>query len=174
MDTSEILRALDAQIAQLQQVRRLLSESASTPALSAEPAKRRGRPPAVAKTVEVKPAGKRTMSEEGKARIAAAQKKRWAKSKKAARAAATPVIAKKSAAPAKKAAGKQAAAPVKAAPAKAATKKAATPAKKAPAKKTIRTGNKSSAANAAQAADRAEPANNTAPLASMEETAAEA
>ncbi len=167
MNLPEVLRALDAQIAQLQQARQLLSDSASTPAPSIEPAKRRGRPPAVTKAVEATPAGKRTMSEEGKARIAAAQKKRWAKSKKAAKAAAAPVIAKKTSAPAKKAPAKKAAAPVKpAAPAKAVTKKVAAPVKKASIpKKPVK---------APQAAESAEPANSTTPPAAVEEIAAEA
>ena len=136
MEIPEIVRALDAQIAQLQQVRQLLSDSASTSVPSEEPAKRRGRPPGTAKPVEAKPAGKRTMSEEGKARIAAAQKKRWAKSKKAAKAAASAIVANTAAAPAKKAPAKKAAVPAsKTKPAKVAAKKAAPPAKKAPAKK---------------------------------------
>ncbi len=167
MTIPEVLRALDAQIARLQQARQLLSESASTPVPEIEPAKRRGRPPAAAKPVQTKPTGKRTMSDEGKARIAAAQKKRWAKSKKAAKAAVTPIAAKKTSAPAKKAPAKKAAAPVKpAAPAKAVTKKVAAPVKKASIpKKPVK---------APQAAESAEPANSTTPPAAVEEIAAEA
>lgn len=135
MNIPEVLRALDAQISQLQHARQLLSASTSTPIQSKEPGKRRGRPPGTAKTVEVeaKPAGKRTMSEEGKARIAAAQKKRWARSKAARVAATPPVAAKKSTPPAKKAGPKntvQAATPARTAAKKASAKKTAPPAKK--------------------------------------------
>lgn len=83
MNLPEILGAIDAEIAQLEQARQLLSGSEVAAASSTFSVKRRGRAPAVRKE-EAKPAGKRTMSEEGKARVAAAQKKRWAKFRKAA------------------------------------------------------------------------------------------
>ena len=79
MPTEKIIAAIDQQLALLQQARSLLIEAAA-PGLTA---KRRGRP----KTVEVVPAPnapKHTMSAEGKARIAAAQKARWAALKKSA------------------------------------------------------------------------------------------
>ena len=84
MQTDAILAAIDREIAQLQHARALLAGNAVT-ALSG---KRRGRPKgSVAKTkslrTEAPKAGKRTMSAEGKARIAAAQKARWATQKKA-------------------------------------------------------------------------------------------
>ena len=129
MDLAEILRALDAEIARLQQARQLLGGSEVAAASSALPRKRRGRPPAGAK-VEAIPAGKRTMSEEGKARVAAAQKKRWAKSSEAAKVTPPVVARKKAAASAKEVAAKKATAPVK----KAVLAKRAT----APAKKAIR------------------------------------
>jgi hypothetical protein len=82
-----ILTAIDQQIVNLQRVRALL-ESNSTGAT-----KRRGRPPASAKVHTISahaPATKRRkrgkMSAEGRARIVAAQKARWAKVKKAAKA----------------------------------------------------------------------------------------
>jgi hypothetical protein len=90
MQTNEILEAIDQKISQLQQARALLTNQAS----QLQTGKRRGRPkssdsktaksiPAAAKTA------KRTMSAEGKARIAAAQKARWAAKKKATKSAVT-------------------------------------------------------------------------------------
>jgi hypothetical protein len=85
MQTNKILEAIDQQISQLQQARALLTNQAS----QLQTGKRRGRPkssdsktakanaPAAVKTA------KRTMSAEGRARIAAAQKARWAAKKKA-------------------------------------------------------------------------------------------
>jgi hypothetical protein len=67
---------IDGEIARLEQIRALLSGTAS-------PAAKRGRPAGVVSTT--KPA-KRVMSPEARARIAAAQKKRWAKQKAAANA----------------------------------------------------------------------------------------
>jgi hypothetical protein len=68
MDTQELVAELDAEIERLQRVKALLT---------GQP--RRGRPPG--KSPE--PAGlrRRTMSPEGRARIVAAQKARWAKKK---------------------------------------------------------------------------------------------
>jgi hypothetical protein len=85
MQTNEILEAIDQQISQLQQARALLTNQAS----QLQTGKRRGRPKSSdSKTAKVSaPAAvktsKRTMSEEGKARIAAAQKARWAAKKRA-------------------------------------------------------------------------------------------
>jgi hypothetical protein len=80
MDTKELIAQIDAEIARLQQVKGILSGSTTT---------RKKRDPNKAKTaptpVIVK---KRTMSPEGRAKIAAAQKARWAKAKKAAKKAA--------------------------------------------------------------------------------------
>ncbi len=85
MDVKKILTEIDAEISRLTQVRALLSQAGIE-------APRRGRPrgsinsPKPAKVAAKKsPAAKRTMSAEGKARIAAAQKARWAKQKKAAK-----------------------------------------------------------------------------------------
>jgi hypothetical protein len=55
MDTKQVLAELDAEIARLEQVRRLLAGAV-------DPGRK----------------AKRTMSAEGRARIAAAQRKRWA------------------------------------------------------------------------------------------------
>jgi hypothetical protein len=84
-----IIEAIDKEIASLQEAKRLLS---GTPA--ALPLKRRGRPAGVKnKTVPVAPVEtpRGGMSAEGKAKIALAQKKRWAAVRKAAKAAATTV-----------------------------------------------------------------------------------
>jgi hypothetical protein len=75
MDTKkEILAHLDTEIARLQQVKGILSGSTTT---------RKKRGPDKTK-VALKPiiVKKRTMSPEGRAKIAAAQKARWAKAKK--------------------------------------------------------------------------------------------
>jgi hypothetical protein len=61
MDTTKLIEALDLEIARLQHAKALLSG-----------APLKGKPKAV----------KRTMSAEGRARIAAAQKARWAKARK--------------------------------------------------------------------------------------------
>ena len=75
MITSEIVQAIDQEIAKLQQVRTLLQETATI-------AKRGpGRPPkALSAVAPVK--RKRTLSAEARAKIAAAQKARWAKARK--------------------------------------------------------------------------------------------
>jgi topoisomerase IA-like protein len=69
MDRTELLSSIDAEIARLQEARALLA--------GRDGHVRRGR----------KPGKKRTMSAEARARIAAAQRKRWAAQKKAAKAA---------------------------------------------------------------------------------------
>jgi len=61
MNTSDLIAAIDAEISRLQQARKLLSGSTGA----------RG--------------GKRVMSAEARARISAAQKKRWAQQKRAAK-----------------------------------------------------------------------------------------
>lgn len=81
MNTSEIVSALDAEISRLTQVRELLDGAAKS-------AKRRGRPVGSVSRVGESEASskasgtassKRTMSAKGKARIAAAQRERWAR-----------------------------------------------------------------------------------------------
>jgi hypothetical protein len=100
MDLSSILDEIDRQIAQLQQAKALLTDS-SAPRKVGRHAKA-----VAAKTVLSR---RKPLSAEAKARIAAAQKKRWAKVMKAAK-----VGAKKTApAPVKKTPGKKAAALVK-------------------------------------------------------------
>lgn len=91
MDLSAILKAIDEQIATLRQVKELLS-AASTTDIRTEKAVAAIKAKA---PVAAKKTGKRTMSAEGRARIAAAQKKRWA-TKQGASAAKSGSTAKKS------------------------------------------------------------------------------
>ncbi|WP_074655775.1 hypothetical protein [Terriglobus roseus] len=87
MNTTEILSAIDAEIGKLMQARSILSDYSVPVAIRRGP----GRPkkiasaPQRAATVPHVKAVKRGMSAEGKARIAAAQKKRWAVAKKLAK-----------------------------------------------------------------------------------------
>jgi len=68
MDTKALIAELDAEIDRLKEVKALLTGQTTSP--------RRGRPPAT------KSKSRRTMSPEGRARIVAAQKARWANAKK--------------------------------------------------------------------------------------------
>jgi hypothetical protein len=77
MDTTAIIALIDAEIFALQTARKALT-AISTPGTQA---KHRGRP---AKSAASAPK-RRTVSAEARARIAAAQKKRWAKQKRAAK-----------------------------------------------------------------------------------------
>jgi len=77
MNTSEILTAIDNEIARLTQARDLIASQTT--------GKRRGRPPASAKAVPVRKSNRKPLSAEARAKIAAAQKARWAKAKKAAK-----------------------------------------------------------------------------------------
>jgi hypothetical protein len=74
MDTTEIIRTIDAEIARLKQARELLSGHVSAPV-------KRGRPFSSTTAAKSKPRKRRMISAEGRARIAAAQKARWAKAK---------------------------------------------------------------------------------------------
>ena len=77
MDIRSIIAEIDAEIGRLQQAKFLLGGEVT-------PKKGRGRPPKtlLATSDSAKPQ-RRTMSAAGKARIAAAQKARWAKIRKA-------------------------------------------------------------------------------------------
>jgi hypothetical protein len=86
VNIQEILAALDAEIARLQLARSLI-------AASGEP-KRRG-PPAKSASSTVPAPKKRTLSPEARKKIAAAQKKRWAKQRAAKPVQITRVPAKK-------------------------------------------------------------------------------
>jgi hypothetical protein len=73
MDTLEVIQSIEAEIARLEKARALLNGHVSTPA-------NRGRPVSSKPVATAKPQ-RRKMSAEGRARIAAAQKARWAKSR---------------------------------------------------------------------------------------------
>jgi hypothetical protein len=73
VDTTKIIQTIDAEIARLEQVRALLNGHTTTP--------KRGRPINSKPVANTKPLKRRKMSAEGRARIAAAQKARWAKAK---------------------------------------------------------------------------------------------
>src|ERR1700691_142358 len=90
MNTNDIVLAIDAEISRLQQAKALLTDT-----LSLTPAKRKPGRPAAASGIgkatsfnpadfDAKPKTRRGMSAAGRARIAAAQKARWARFKKAA------------------------------------------------------------------------------------------
>ena len=76
MDTNEIVAQLDTEIARLQEVKSILSGTTITQA-------KRGRPNKASVAAIAPVAAKRILSPEARARIAAAQKARWAKVKKA-------------------------------------------------------------------------------------------
>jgi hypothetical protein len=79
MDTTEIIAQLDSEIARLERVKSILSGSTSTTTIKAK----RGPKPRTAPTPTT--TKKRILSPEARARIAAAQKARWAKVRKAAK-----------------------------------------------------------------------------------------
>jgi len=86
VNINDIVAVIDQQITQLQQARALLAGNES---MGVPTGKRRGRPKGSvnqttkASTPVAAESGKRTMSPEGRARIAAAQKARWAAKKTA-------------------------------------------------------------------------------------------
>ena len=81
---NNIVEQIDAEIARLQHAREALI-AISGPTVVKRPV---GRPKNVTKAAEPVARTSRVMSPEGKARIAAAQKKRWAKTKRLAKKAA--------------------------------------------------------------------------------------
>ncbi len=113
MDVQAIIDDIDRQFVQMRRVRELFvsimegdAPNAKRPGRPKGPSNKAAEKGAVAPKKAAKPA-KRTMSAEGKARIAAAQKKRWAAQKQAQepatrKYAAKPKAAKKTAAKAKK------------------------------------------------------------------------
>jgi hypothetical protein len=90
MNTNDIVLTIDAEISRLQQAKALLTNTSSVTHAKRKP----GRPAAtvgVGKSTsfnpaefDAKPRKRRVLSAEARARIAAAQKARWAKFKKAA------------------------------------------------------------------------------------------
>jgi hypothetical protein len=76
MTTSKIIEAIDAEISRLEQVKALLNGNGGAPA-------KRGASAAPAVTGSAAAKKRRPLSPEARARIVAAQKKRWAKVKAA-------------------------------------------------------------------------------------------
>ncbi len=87
MNVETIIEQIDAQISKLLQARELL-QSSVTPDIRRGPGRPKGTNNGAAKAVAVIPA-KRVLSAGAKARIAEAQRLRWAESRKAAKAAKT-------------------------------------------------------------------------------------
>ena len=81
MPIEQILAAIDVEIAKLQQARQLLSGSSGAPT----PVKKRGRPKGANSASSETLGARRTMSPEARARIGAAQRKRHAAQKNAAK-----------------------------------------------------------------------------------------
>src|ERR1039458_8399574 len=73
MESKSIISAIDAEIAKLEQVRALLANGGKVNPMATRKA---------TKKLSVKQAAKRTMSPEARKRIADAQRKRWAATKK--------------------------------------------------------------------------------------------
>jgi hypothetical protein len=89
MDATSIIREIDSEISRLEQAKAILSGTT----IKISP----GRPKqaqSFIKTVAAEPT-KRVMSAEGSAKVAAAQKLRWAKSRRETKKAVKPVVAKK-------------------------------------------------------------------------------
>jgi hypothetical protein len=82
MTTDAILAAIDEEIRKLQQARAMLSSSPSSPAKKSIGRPRGAKTQKAPVAVQSK---KRVLSEEARARIAAAQTKRWAAARKAAK-----------------------------------------------------------------------------------------
>jgi hypothetical protein len=74
MDTTEIIQTIDAEIAHLEKAKALLDGHTTSP--------KRGRPVSSKPVAAHAPVKRRKISAEGRARIAAAQKARWAKAKR--------------------------------------------------------------------------------------------
>jgi len=107
MNTEEIIKHIDGEISKLHQARvLLLGADAPMKRSSGRPKKKA----TVARILAVKPA-RRVMSIEGKAKIAAAQRARWAKVRRAAKAHAKKTVTRKSAKKAVKATSAKSAAP---------------------------------------------------------------
>ena len=85
MDTQAIIAALDTEIARLQEVKALLASSNAN-VLTGDLKRGPGRPKKTASVVA--PTKRKAISPEARERIAAAQKARWAKVRKAAKKAA--------------------------------------------------------------------------------------
>jgi hypothetical protein len=77
MSTAEIIDLIDAEIASLKTARAVIASAPAT-------GKRKSEPPKATAVPVAKPKSKRRMSPEGRARLVAAVKARWAREKKAA------------------------------------------------------------------------------------------
>jgi hypothetical protein len=75
VDTAEIIQTIDAEIARLEQARELLNGHVGAPV-------KRGRTASPTTAAITRPRKSKMISTEGRARIAAAQKARWARTKK--------------------------------------------------------------------------------------------
>jgi hypothetical protein len=80
MTLDAILSAIDAEISKLQQARAMLADVEAAPIVAVK--RGPGRPRKMTATVPVKAKKKRVLSDDARAKIAAAQKKRWAAAKK--------------------------------------------------------------------------------------------
>jgi hypothetical protein len=80
MTLDAILSAIDAEISKLQQARAMLADVEATPIVAVK--RGPGRPRKTAAAVPPKAKKKRVLSDDARAKIAAAQKKRWAAAKK--------------------------------------------------------------------------------------------
>ena len=90
--SQRIIEAIDTEIAKLQRIRSLLADRTTiTGATASLPGRRRGRPVLSEKAPPTAEFAKatRVISAEGRAKIAAAQRKRWASTKRAIKKAAT-------------------------------------------------------------------------------------
>jgi hypothetical protein len=125
LNTNDIVVQIDAEISRLQQAKALLAGAGNTAK------KKPGRPagvaglPREARLEPTKPLAKvkavRTLSPEARAKIAAAQKARWAKSRKAAKSTSGKTVATRTARPKKSIPAKKTASPKSKAPAAAAS-----------------------------------------------------
>ncbi len=77
MALKDVVAQIDAEISRLQQARALLMTTTAPARRRGRPAKQQGTEPALSKPVKKK----RNLSPEGRARIAEAVKRRWAKQK---------------------------------------------------------------------------------------------
>jgi hypothetical protein len=125
LNTNDIVVQIDAEISRLQQAKALLAGTGTT--VKRKP----GRPagvaglPRVTRLEPTKPLAKvkavRTLSPEARAKIAAAQRSRWAKSRKAAKSTSGKTVATRTAQPKKSVQAKKTASPKTKAPAAAAS-----------------------------------------------------
>ena len=83
MKTTALLKKINQALQVLEDARAFIEAQAESPVLAKSTAKPSTTKAAASKVVSKKQTTKRTMSEEGRARVAEAQRKRWAAAKKA-------------------------------------------------------------------------------------------